>query len=256
MDADRFDALIRSLPLAAPRRTALGALGGGLTALLTRVGIDDTEAKNGKKKKKKKKKCKGGKKKCGKKCIPKSQCCNDANCGEDQQCCNGECIDAFFCCTVSDCLSDFYTCDAGLCTCPTASEIPCGSDFCCDPATQVCKANENLSECQDGSCPDTDYCDDPNIYFCGGPGDCSCVTSVDNETVCSDLFGECFACTTDAECTAELGEAAVCLDLSGQFCGACDTDVTTACVFASCLGNSSMRAAGHAHGKKLRTFMR
>jgi hypothetical protein len=45
MDADRFDALVRSLP-AVPRRTALGGvLGAGLAALLTQLETDDAVAK-------------------------------------------------------------------------------------------------------------------------------------------------------------------------------------------------------------------
>jgi hypothetical protein len=74
MDADRFDAFELSLDRAVPRRVALvGALGTGLTALLTRFGVDIAAAR--KKRRKKKKKCKGGKKKCGKGCCGAASAC-------------------------------------------------------------------------------------------------------------------------------------------------------------------------------------
>lgn len=50
MDATRFDNLARALERRSPRRAALGMLGGGLAALLTRLRIERVEAKKGKKK--------------------------------------------------------------------------------------------------------------------------------------------------------------------------------------------------------------
>lgn len=45
MDAERFDALIRSIDQRAPRRAVLRVLGGGLAALLTRLSVDEAEAR-------------------------------------------------------------------------------------------------------------------------------------------------------------------------------------------------------------------
>jgi hypothetical protein len=45
MDATRFDNLTRSPQRLAPRRAALGLLGGSLAALLPRLGRDDASAK-------------------------------------------------------------------------------------------------------------------------------------------------------------------------------------------------------------------
>jgi hypothetical protein len=74
MDATHFDNLARALQRYTLRRSALGALSGGLVALLTRLGIDDAAAK------KKKRKHKHKKKRCAKrgqkpKNKHKKRCC-------------------------------------------------------------------------------------------------------------------------------------------------------------------------------------
>jgi len=71
MDADRFDAVIRSLSPVRSRRAALGLAGGAIAALgLSRA--PDAQAKS---RKKKKKKCKDA-----------------ADCKSGQQCANGKCV--------------------------------------------------------------------------------------------------------------------------------------------------------------------
>lgn len=240
LDAERFDALVRSLDLRAPRRAALGVLGGGLGGLLTRLGVDHTEAK----KRKKKKKCKGKKRKCGKKCIPKSKCCKDSNCGDGLQCCNGACIEDSLCCADNDCFS-IYTCEGGFCTCiDDPSDVPCNDVECCDPATEVCTVTETTSFCQAGGCPaGADVCNDGTIFFCGGPGACVCTTSVEERTVCTDFAGVCTTCTTDAQCADVLDQDAVCIVIDGEC--TCDGGETTACVAVGCpSGFAAPRAAG------------
>jgi hypothetical protein len=72
MDGHRFDNLARALQRHTPRRSALGALGGGLVALLTHLGIDDAAARKKKRKHKKKRCAKRGqrpKKKTRKRCC-------------------------------------------------------------------------------------------------------------------------------------------------------------------------------------------
>jgi hypothetical protein len=257
MDGERFDALVRSIDILVPRRAALRVLSGGLAALLGRFGIEDIEAKKGKKKKKKKKKCKKSQKKCGKKCIPKANCCSTADCGPEQSCvsgtctcpegfvpCGAECIDDSLCCADSDCFP-IYTCEGGFCTCiDDPNDVPCNDVECCDPATEVCAVTGTTGSCQAGGCPaGADVCNDETFFFCGGPGNCVCTTSVEDEPVCTDFAGVCIDCTTDAECTTELGQDAVCIDL-GANC-TCDTGETTACVAVGC---PSGFAAGRTKG--------
>lgn len=82
MDANRFDALVRSLPVAIARRATLaGMLGVGLAAMLARAGGEDAAAKKKKRKKKRKKKCKAPRVKCGKACCPDGQACLNGQCG-------------------------------------------------------------------------------------------------------------------------------------------------------------------------------
>lgn len=80
MDAAGFDTLARSLQRQSARRTALGVLGGGLTALLTRIGLDQTDAKKGKNKKKKPKLNEFG-------CVNVGGTCR----GKNGLCCSGIC---------------------------------------------------------------------------------------------------------------------------------------------------------------------
>lgn len=214
MDAARFDALVRSLDTLAPRRAALALFGGGLSTVLTRVGIEDVAGKNKKKKRKMKRKCKGNTKKCGKKCIPKEDCCNAADCGSAYTCNNGVCV----------CLSD-------------PVDIPCTSGTCCDPATdEICAITESSASCEAGGCVPIDYCSDENLSICGLV--CDCVTSVEDQTVCSDFFGLCEECTTDDDCTVLLAAPAICVQ-NGEFCTACTTD--TFCIFADCPDNAVER---------------
>lgn len=245
MDAARFDALARSLQRLAPRRVALAALGGGLSALLAITSIPDAEA--GKKKGKKKKKCK---KKCNEcqtcnkkkgKCQakPNGTACSigGATC-QSGACvceagffpCNGECIEENLCCVDADCGGEILSCDDGICTCPDPSDFPCSISECCDPASEVCAVDpvNTTAACQGGGCPATDWCSDDDFFVCQ-PG-CNCVTSVEGQNACSDFYGGCSECTTDQECSDELDEPGVCMP-SGTFCD-CPGNV---CVAAQCL---------------------
>ncbi len=249
MDAARFDALVRSLDFHAPRRAALGAIGAGLAALLAIGGDEDAEAK--------KKKCKGKKKKCGKKCIPKSKCCKSSECGPDQTCQNGRCTcpGEFFacgdtcvtggeCCVASDC-GPIYECADGFCLCLESDDIPCLPEECCQ-AGEVCAITEESVTCQDGGCPTTDICSDPDVFLCGAS--CYCATSVEDQTACIDfLVSSCFECTTDAECTTDLGQDAICIP-TGEFCTGCDgftnVCIATGCPSTEALRNGNARASG------------
>lgn len=165
MDARQLDDLAREIGSQLPRRSVLGALG-GLAALLSAPTLN-ADAK------KKKKKCKGGKKKCGKKCILADQCCTSADCGSKGECvsgtcvcpagqkaCNGGCIAQAACCQTSDC-GQQQTCVNGACTC-SGGLAPCGQE-CIDPELccgTTCPGNQ---VCDGGFC----LCPDPDDWPCG-----------------------------------------------------------------------------------------
>lgn len=94
MDADRFDMLLRLLSNSPSRRHGLRLLAGAAVACLPVVGRRAVDAKGGKKGKGKGKGCTNGEKKCGKKCIPKGNCCTNIDCtgcSNEQACVNGKC---------------------------------------------------------------------------------------------------------------------------------------------------------------------
>jgi hypothetical protein len=113
MDIDRFEALLYRI--AEPTRRTLLGLAGSLGLVHIAPPLDASSRK-----KRRKKKCKGRKKKCGKRCIPKSQCCPACA--------------AFEVCVQTRCLSKLGTCDLGadICTniCPQEGCV-CGSNNSC-----------------------------------------------------------------------------------------------------------------------------
>lgn len=139
MDVSRFAYLVRSLSDRATRRCIAGVFAGlGFTPLL---GLADAEAK----KRKKKKTCKG-RKKCGKKCIPKSHCCKDANCPGSEVCQGGACVPPF--CAGKNYCDVPVTCQrsgSGVnCFCWVSAET--GEPFC---GQQLSKFADFCSECDD-----------------------------------------------------------------------------------------------------------
>lgn len=152
MDAKRFDAFTRMLGKALQRRAVIGgAAAAGLSAIMDHAAVEDTTAKN----RKKKKKCKGGKKKCGKKCIPKASCCIDPDCGVNERCASGAC---------ESCLGQGTTCtdDAECCT------------GICDTYTNKCQ--QVRVSCENGeACPNGRCCDEFGkqcLYVTATQGEC------------------------------------------------------------------------------------
>ncbi len=149
MDADRFDRIARLLSDGATRRgiaRTLSAL--SLTGMVgSLLGLADAEAKK-KKRKKKKKKCKGGKKKCGKKCIAATGCCTATDCDAGDICVQNQCVTG-----QGSCAAGADSCDSG--------HILCGGDTCACYATMEgqtrCGAFEGLSE-ECGDCVNDGDC--------------------------------------------------------------------------------------------------
>jgi hypothetical protein len=177
MDGFRFDTLTRSLSIAGSRRRALL----GLAAAL---GLSPLLAETKKRRKKKKKKCKGGTKKCGKKCIPASACCTDVACGTGGACVDGDCL----------CLNGFKTCDDACIpdeACCTDADCPnegvCNSGTCVAPfcaGHNVCAMDE--VQCQVEGASTQCFC-----VILEGSGDPFCGQApTKRNTPCTSCTGE------------------------------------------------------------------
>ena len=181
MDDGRFDAMARVLGSGAPRRRVLAGL---LASLPLALGGNAAAKKK--------------KKKCGNKCIPKSNCCTSAACGPNETCTNGKCT----CtpeCVDKECGSDGCKGDCGTCTLPDV----------CDPEGQCCTPDCDGKDCGSDGCGGT--CGTCQNGTCRGGGQCLCpfpeVPTNCNSGFCSSCSpGLC--CTTNQTC------------LNGA-CGAC-----------------------------------
>jgi hypothetical protein len=141
MDDEQFDSWTRR---------AFGVAASGLVAIILGLPtINEVDAK----KRKKKKKCKGGKKRCGKKCIAKSNCCTDGDCSGGATCqdgtcrcpdgereCEGACIPDDVCCPGEVCGEN--------CSCRRTVE---GTGFCVQGGILIaCVQCNSSAECDDG----------------------------------------------------------------------------------------------------------
>jgi hypothetical protein len=136
MDADRFDALLRSLSASPSRRTTLRLLVGPALGSLLALVILPTNAKK-----------KGGKGK-GKKGKQRKRPNTGDRCSKRDKCCCGNVCQNRRCCVPPGlfCLADEECCsgacgDSAECLCPGLAPH-CGGT-CCNPLTQ---------QCQDGHC--------------------------------------------------------------------------------------------------------
>jgi hypothetical protein len=206
LDASHFDRLTRALATAPSRRGFSHALGGLLLATPFTVGRNAAGVEGKKKKRKKKKKCKGGKKKCGKKCfdlqIDPAHCGScSAACAESKVCLGGACT-----CPVGEAACGGSCCAAASCIddacCPTART--CGT-ICCD-ASRICgdAASETCVVGQ-GTCPPgTDSCAGAGIIPCNNNAECLCIKDTDGVTHCAlgidDPSNDCGLCDSAADC--------------------------------------------------------
>ncbi len=153
MDANRFDSLIRNLPRAPSRRVVLAALASGLLAALPfAIGGDEIEAsKKNRNRKRRKTTCKGGKRKCGKQCIPSTSCCGDGDCANGAECLpNRSC--ARICSTDAQCGSG---CICSLLTVETFAHCIVGNLTTCDQFPQQCASTVQCPQgqhCQGTGC--------------------------------------------------------------------------------------------------------
>lgn len=139
--------------------------------------------------------------------------------------CQGACGPAGTTCTQDCQCCGELSCRFGVCGCPRGFD--CG-DQCCNTGTETCV--ESTDVCLNTMCPvDTDYCTDPETYACSDG--CVCVTSVNGQTVCTELPRTCTPCATDNDCAGR----GVCVR-NGRWCGnICSSTVTGFCVSNVCL---------------------
>jgi hypothetical protein len=150
MDDAHFDRLAAALAAAPSRRGLLRLSSAGIVpALFGRLDSHEGAAR-----KRRKKKCKGNKKKCGKRCIPRANCCTSDECPQGEVCRNGRCSD---CATADDCPNApacaEAVCDVGRCI---TTHLPVGAHC---STNQFCIANETcdgVGGCQGGSPRDCD----------------------------------------------------------------------------------------------------
>jgi hypothetical protein len=133
-----------------------------LLAAIGLAGGGDAKKKKGKRKNK----CKKGTRKCGKKCIPSTTCCGNADCDGGAciagacQCltgskpCNGACIADEQCCDAADC-DDGNPCTLGTCN----SDRTCSNPN--KPDLSYCGGNNN--QCSGGVCARPPTCGE---YIC------------------------------------------------------------------------------------------
>jgi hypothetical protein len=242
LDADHFDAMVRSLSSFASRRGALAGVMGSALGLLTREVA--TEAKKRRRKKKRNSRspkdcqadCVGrvcGPNSCGTEtcgdCGPCKNCqggacfnkVNGTGCGVCEECQSGQCVPKA---NETDC-GENKICQGGQCLCP--ADRTCNG-ICC-PSTQACaRINSSTFQCVSrlGTCSiGEDYCATGSVDLqCGSSLDCFCWQSfVGDETRCGVGGGDC-DCTKDSDCLQTGGFCA-----RGQFadghCDNCGQDV-------------------------------
>jgi hypothetical protein len=221
MDDGRFDALIRVLGSGTHRRHVIAA---ALATLPLAFGGGNAAAK------KKKKKCKG--KKCGGRCIPKTACCTDAECGPNNKCTNGACACVPRDCTGRECGSDGCGgfCGAtgfcagngqctpqGQCICvPNCTGKGCGQNG-CGSACKTCDTGETCNT-QGQCCNTSGECDCNRGYVCNGvvpfcdvEAFCGCTSTIEGGVVCAgDLAALNDPCPSTEYCVNKYGEGFVC----------------------------------------------
>lgn len=170
MDEMRFDTLARSIGVGS-RRIGLQLLAGSVVGgLVDQIWVNESVAR----KRKKKKKCKGGTRKCGKKCIAPGSCCSADECGAGGACvggicfcsaglqlCQRRCIPDDACCDVNDCELGKACLSNGSCatpcTFPTGTECNMDCGGCSFPSAEGSPHCIGIAQ-PGGSCASTAEC--------------------------------------------------------------------------------------------------
>ena len=173
MDDASFDRLIRALSTGTPRRQIVAS---ALTTVMAFQAGEVASAKG------KRRKCKKSHKKCGKTCIPKSQCCTNDECGSGQSCNGGACVCTPQCAGKS-CGPDGCGGSCGQC----ASGAQCDGNGRCPGCTRTCSGKSCGPDGCGGTCG---TCTSPEV--CNGDGQCV----IPCNAPCSP--GQC--CPTDLTC--------------------------------------------------------
>lgn len=213
MDAHRFDELLRVLSRRPSRRGIARTLAAiTLAGMFGTPGLAEVQAKR----KRKKKKCKGGKKKCGKRCCAVGDACLGGSCCPAAQACGAVCCTVGDACIANACCPVDGACGAACCAsgeaclggscCP--AERACGT-VCC-PAGQRCGApGSGTCVAGQGTCAaGASSCGSDNFIFCNGQATCVCVRATDGTTRCATPIegiteSDCGLCTTDADCALQ-----------------------------------------------------
>lgn len=193
MDAERFDAIARLLH---SRRALVGRGAGALVAWLSGGQLAGAGQR-----------CRPGQKRCGKRCIPKQECCprTHRRCGEKcirkSACCPGKkrcgkrCIPRARCCTNADC-GPRRLCARVLCVTGQGT---------CFAGADICNVQSPLE-------------------VCGQPRtDCACFTSTTDQTRCGGgdaIDAVCGDCLSDADCAGKYPgvPGAFCVQVTGTGC--------------------------------------
>jgi hypothetical protein len=179
MDNARFDRLATALAAASSRRGLLTLiLAAGSLTLVARLEPNETAARR-----KRKKKCKGTTKKCGKRCIPKANCCTSAECPPGQVCLSGHCAD----CTKADDCPNAPVCEQAFCDNGRCATVPLVTGSHCS-TNQFCVANETcdgLGGCQGGT-----------------PRDCDDGIACTDDS-CDEFENECVHAAIDSRCATD-----------------------------------------------------
>ena len=224
MDDARFDRLAAALATASTRRGLIFPFITGVLVVPGRVHQDVAARK-------KRKKCKGNRKKCGKRCIPITNCCTSRQCPLNDVCRNGRCAN---CVSSDDCPSP-SSCQQGACEdgrCVFAN---------LDGGTTICgvgACERSVIRCIDGV---EQPCipGQPSAETCNGlDDDCDGLVDEDFDVDTDpDHCGACnHACRTDPP--ASCRENGVCAG------GVCQTyGSATICQPASCVSTTRQPAA-------------
>jgi hypothetical protein len=232
VDADHFDAMIRSLSSSASRRGAFaGVIGGALGLLAHEVA---TAAKKRHRKKKRVRSPEGCRADCvGRVCGPNS--CGTGSCGDCGPCKNCQGGACFAKVNGTACGGVCEECQSGQCV-PKANGTDCGENLSCEGGQCVCPPDRT---CHGSCCPSNQACAQlgqsnfqcvsrlgtcsigenfcetgADAQKCGSALGCFCWPSfVSGETRCAVGSGAC-TCTTDSDCA---GTGAFCA--RGEFAG-------------------------------------